>query len=498
MAETATTTADTKEAEIGPMENFLKNNIKTVDRDLPKLLAAIKDKFKKRKWPQKDNKKSFKCLDLLLGILGGDNKKDVLMDYLNTATRKSMKESIKKNDPDAYDVKANIKLMLEDCRKQTNASQTDPIVNSVRINLLKLLNGAKGQGRKKLLEDGFAFGTSTWAKAYDDVIENGMAVYKQPISVQGRSSVSVNLKSKIHDHVMNSENDYIKVLPAGDKTTKGAVALNCGIREIYNAFSQKNELGYDSFRKLVSGKKDSATPKLRKWLHETDHCQICPQRETAISAMQVLVSTASSKSSLSSLREIFDNVVAVSEEALDPHVGRTELAELESFIAEVALHTSASEVTIKKHMKDICDLGFHVYCKRKVLGAFKKFRDEPMDTETLGLIFDWKENAKRGRGPKEDASVVHNIEATAVFGVYVCFFSAEHKETSKVYVPIFTDVLDKTAEAAVELIKFVFEELNKLEWFAPCWNKSKKFNVLLMLAATFEAKCFFITCLSGL
>ena len=221
MAETATTTADTKEAEIGPMENFLKNNIKTVDRDLPKLLAAIKDKFKKRKWPQKDNKKSFKCLDLLLEILGGDNKKDVLMDYLNTATRKSMKETIKKNDPDAYDVKENIKLMLEDCRKQTNASQTDPIVNSVRINLLKLLNGAKGQGRKKLLEDGFAFGTNTWAKAYDDVIENGMAVYKQPISVQGRSSVSVNLKSKIHDHVMNSENDYIKLEnhPPGYPTT---------------------------------------------------------------------------------------------------------------------------------------------------------------------------------------------------------------------------------------------------------------------------------------
>ena len=40
-----------------------------------------------------------------------------------------MKETIKKNDPDAYDVKANIKLMLEDCWKQANASQTDPIVH---------------------------------------------------------------------------------------------------------------------------------------------------------------------------------------------------------------------------------------------------------------------------------------------------------------------------------------------------------------------------------
>ena len=42
MAEIATTTADTKEPELGPMEIFLQENIKTVDRTpMIKLFGSI-------------------------------------------------------------------------------------------------------------------------------------------------------------------------------------------------------------------------------------------------------------------------------------------------------------------------------------------------------------------------------------------------------------------------------------------------------------------------
>ena len=61
---------------------------------------------------------------------------------------------------------------------------------------------------------------------------------------------------------------------------------------------------------------------------------------------------------------------------------------------------------------------------------------------------------------------------------------------SKVYVPIFTDVLDKTAEAAVGLIKFLFEELNKLEWFAPVFERIKKVQFFADAGRHFKSEVF--------
>ena len=69
---------------------------------------------------------------------------------------------------------------------------------------------------------------------------------------------------------------------------------------------------------MVSGKKDSATPLVRRWLHVTDKCQICPQREAAIATMQNLISEVKDDS----LQTTLDHVVKVTEESDNPNVGR--------------------------------------------------------------------------------------------------------------------------------------------------------------------------------
>jgi hypothetical protein len=61
------------------------------------------------------------------------------------------------------------------------------------------------------------------------------------------------------------------------------------ITHVYNAFELKDQLSLSQFRLLVSGKKDSAVPNVRKWIHETDKCQLCPQRKTAIMVLTKLL-----------------------------------------------------------------------------------------------------------------------------------------------------------------------------------------------------------------
>ena len=71
----------------------------------------------------------------------------------------------------------------------------------------------------------------------------------------------------------------------------------------------------------------------------------------------------------------------------------------------------------------------------------------------------------RNVGPEEDSSAFHNREHTAVFGVAVTYWSLEYKTVGRVYVPILTDVMDKTSEAATHLMDFALRELKKLGWF---------------------------------
>src|SRR4051794_23271050 len=81
---------------------------------------------------------------------------EFLVDYLATCSRSSMRRSIFDEDPDYVLVLDRMQDMLQDCHNEwaKHAAAHSPIVNSVRINILKLLTGLKGRGRDKLLAEG--------------------------------------------------------------------------------------------------------------------------------------------------------------------------------------------------------------------------------------------------------------------------------------------------------------------------------------------------------
>ena len=62
-------------------------------RLLPPLFKALKRKFPKRRWPQKDPRKAFQCLDLLLDTIGDGEAHQVLRDYLAASHRQDMKKA---------------------------------------------------------------------------------------------------------------------------------------------------------------------------------------------------------------------------------------------------------------------------------------------------------------------------------------------------------------------------------------------------------------------
>ena len=114
----------------------------------------------------------------------------------------------------------------------------------------------------------------------------------------------------------------------------------------------------------------------------------------------------------------------------------------------------------------------------------------PVDGSLIILQFDWKENIQRGRGPEEDSSVVHNLQSTAVFGACIRYYSNEYKQNAIIYIPVLTDVLNKTAEAANSLISFVLEELRKLEFFQPVFQRAKCVIAIADVGRHFRSEVF--------
>ena len=117
-------------------------------------MDGLKRKFKKRKWPQASasaTTKSFRCVDSFLSIAAHGKETEFLSDYLETKSRSTMRRTVFEEDPDYLLILTHIGEMLDDCHKQWELhGPHNPILNSVRTNLLKLLTGVKGRGRDKL------------------------------------------------------------------------------------------------------------------------------------------------------------------------------------------------------------------------------------------------------------------------------------------------------------------------------------------------------------
>ena len=96
------------------------------------------------------------------------------------------------------------------------------------------------------------------------------------------------MMEEIRKFIMTDAHTYI--LPQRESTRcEGARVLLKTPTALYYLFPLKDQISKDKFCKLLSGNLDSATPKLRKWLHVTDLCAMCPKRLIAIRYMRSLV-----------------------------------------------------------------------------------------------------------------------------------------------------------------------------------------------------------------
>ena len=182
--------------------------------------------------------------------------------------------------------------------------------------------------------------------------------------------------------------------------------------------------------------------------------------------MDSLVVQASAATGSEELGDVLPRTIQVTEASLDPSVGATELHSIKSFMTTIAANTSATAKKVSELMGVICTVGHHVYQRNLVAKSFKRATQElKQDGSEIILQADWKQDLVRNVGPEEDSSAFHNREHTAVFGVAVTYWSLEYKTVARVYVPILTDVMDKTSEAATHLMDFALRELKKLGWF---------------------------------
>ena len=107
-------------------------------------------------------RKAFQCLEIMLDTIGDGKAADVLAEFLATSHHQDMKKRVADADQHTESIIDKIKAMLSDLHDAGSKTKVNPALNSVRINLLKLLLDIPGMGRDKLLADGFQFSTGTW------------------------------------------------------------------------------------------------------------------------------------------------------------------------------------------------------------------------------------------------------------------------------------------------------------------------------------------------
>jgi hypothetical protein len=148
-----------------------------------------------------------------------------------------------------------------------------------------------------------------------------MSTIFQQATTMGRLPISEAMMEEIRKFVMTDKYTYI--LPQRDSMKcEGARALLKSPTELHYLFPLKNKISKDKFCKLLSGNLDSATPKLRKWLHVTDLCPMCPKRLIAIRYMRSLVANIANHALSTECSDLLERIYVISEAEADPQLGR--------------------------------------------------------------------------------------------------------------------------------------------------------------------------------
>ena len=150
-----------------------KTNLRSWD-DLTALLNGLWHRFPSRKWPIVNEKRVFQLLESFLGMISGGHIADLLVRYFEACRapnrgshRITERRGIHDQVMESHRPKllANLKGILEGCRTEYDIQnrRNDPLINSVRVNVLKALQSVAP--RDDLKAAGFLFSNSSWRLA---------------------------------------------------------------------------------------------------------------------------------------------------------------------------------------------------------------------------------------------------------------------------------------------------------------------------------------------
>ena len=381
-------------------ETFIAQHITRWDQ-VSDLIAALAKKFPACKYPRTNrdsNNRVLKMLESFMNVASGNRPKEILVDLLNGRTRKKLRKQITEALGSSSLIIDNLKEMINQCSVRELQNTTS--AEATRFNILQAF--VHNRGRKNLQAEGFLIGTTIWSSVTAYVQENGILFY-DATSIRGRKGLSIQLKGDIKKFVSLDTNS--KIIPQGRSKVANARALTKPKNELYRLFPRKDEISLDAFTKQLNGKKNSAMPNLREFVHETDKCPVCPQRRVIITNVRKVISQCS-EPKRQELTTKLDELVQISQDTPAYELSRNDISAWTASITYMAEHTDVTAATLGGYLRRICALGFHVYQKNVILESWRQ--DCKVNTDKVIIKnSDWKENAKRGHGPVEDAMNIY-------------------------------------------------------------------------------------------
>lgn len=409
-------------------------------------------------------------MDIFLDLISGGNSAEFLTNYLHPegthslpTVRSSVIEAVAEKVIGSDDVLENCKAILSSIRDvQTYAG--DPVLNSIRKNLLKIFAGSSSAktSRNSLKQSGWKFSNDTWMTVCEHNTNYAMTVYVQ--NEPGHPPISEELKQKINKYVMTEEFTYC--LPSRERegnniVEKNFFALIEDVVAIYRNSPFVKELGITEFQEQLSGRKGSACPKIRTFKSSSDLCTTCATRRKVYRSIKQLIGGIKTSEIREECDDMFTRISQLSEQSVDPNLGREESLKITEFIQKLAMYSRAKIATIKTSMRLVVAVGFHRYIKTVVNAAdtVKWSKSIPMKAGVMRWKVDWRMGLVVGQHREETSFHFHNYKITQIFGIAFQFVHPTYGKNVNGSILLCTDVQDKTAAAAISMENYALARM---------------------------------------
>ena len=212
-------------------------------RDVTKLIAALRRRFSKKKYPSSNIDEQQRLLASVhdfIGVVSKDHHDDLIVDYLNGRNRGAIRRTVQR-ELNPSDVVDNVIEAANACARGDDNAYVDPTLNTARFNLLKTLVGQAT--RADLVDRGLLVCTTHWAKVRAHVEYEGLDTPWIDDRKRGRKATSQDMLDAIRAHVSKDENS--KTLPQGKAEVADARALTKTKAELYRSFEHKDKISQD-------------------------------------------------------------------------------------------------------------------------------------------------------------------------------------------------------------------------------------------------------------